>query len=136
MQDLPPGLLGKLGYFSCSRSNSVFVSDFSVTPPKVIDQVWHEHLLFSRAYREFCHEVLSREFDHNPELVETDDQTQAFQAQYAATLALYQSFDDEALLRRGTANGQPMSVRALGHVIAGHEAHHVAILRERYGLSG
>ena len=64
------------------------------------------------------------------------DMAAEFAAIRAATLALYQSFDDEALLRRGTANGQPMSVRALGHVIAGHEAHHVAILRERYGLSG
>jgi hypothetical protein len=24
------------------------VADFAVTPPRVIDQVWHEHLLFSR----------------------------------------------------------------------------------------
>jgi hypothetical protein len=28
-----------------------------------------------------------------------------------------------------------VSVRALAHIIAGHELHHVAILRERYGLS-
>ena len=27
---------------------------FGVTPSKVIDQVWHEHILFSRAYRDFC----------------------------------------------------------------------------------
>lgn len=67
------------------------VADFNVTPPKVIDQVWHEHLLFSRAYREFCHDVLRREFDHNPELVPVSAETDVYQAQYAATLALYEA---------------------------------------------
>jgi hypothetical protein len=67
------------------------VSPFPVTPPKIIDQVWHEHLLFSRGYREFCRDVLQRDFDHNPELVPTDEQTQAFQQQYQATLELYES---------------------------------------------
>ena len=65
------------------------VSDFIVTPPKVIDQVWHEHLLFSRPYREFCRDVLERDFDHNPELVPSDEQTEAFHRQYAATLEFY-----------------------------------------------
>lgn len=65
------------------------IADFPVTPPKVIDQVWHEHLLFSRAYREFCSDVLGQDFDHNPELIPVDEQTAAFQSQYAATLALY-----------------------------------------------
>lgn len=65
------------------------VSDASVTPPKVIDQVWHEHLLFTRAYREFCRDVLGRDFDHNPELVQSKSQTELFQVQYAATLVLY-----------------------------------------------
>ena len=65
--------------------------DFSVTPPRVIDQVWHEHLLFSRAYRDYCRDVLGRDFDHNPELMATDEQTGVFQAQYAATIALYRS---------------------------------------------
>lgn len=65
------------------------VSDFSVTPPKVIDQAWHEHLLFSRAYREFCRDVLERDFDHNPELVPSAEQSEAYHAQYAATLDRY-----------------------------------------------
>ncbi len=67
------------------------VSDTHVTPPKVIDQVWHEHLLFSRAYREFCRDVVGREFDHHPELLPTQGQTDVFEAQYAATLALYET---------------------------------------------
>ncbi len=54
----------------------------------------------------------------------------------AATLALFRGFDAEALLRRGEASGQPVTVRALAAIIAGHERHHVALLRERYGLVG
>jgi hypothetical protein len=53
----------------------------------------------------------------------------------AATLALFGSLDGVALLRSGQASGHPLSVRAAAHIIAGHELHHVAILRERYGIS-
>jgi len=73
------------------------VSDFNVTPSKIIDQVWHEHQLFTQAYRNFCGEVLGRNFDHNPELIPIDDQTGVFQAQYFETLALYRrEFNKEA----------------------------------------
>ncbi|HEY8019957.1 MAG TPA: DinB family protein [Thermoanaerobaculia bacterium] len=50
----------------------------------------------------------------------------------AATVALFSHFDDAALARRGTANDKAVSVRALAGIIAGHELHHLAILRERY----
>jgi hypothetical protein len=66
------------------------VADFGVTPSKVIDQVWHEHLLFTRAYDQFCQEVLGRPFDHFPELVPTGEQTSTFASQYEATLDLYE----------------------------------------------
>jgi hypothetical protein len=66
------------------------VSDFYVTPPRAIDQVWHEHLLFTSAYRAFCREVLRQDFDHHPELLPTPDQTGVFEAQYEATLDLYE----------------------------------------------
>lgn len=48
------------------------------------------------------------------------------------TLALVRSFDGEMLGRSGMASGSPMSVRALVWVIAGHERHHLRVLRERY----
>ncbi|HET7226732.1 MAG TPA: DinB family protein [Candidatus Eisenbacteria bacterium] len=53
-----------------------------------------------------------------------------------ASFALFRPLDDAAWLRRGTASGQPVSVRGLAYVIAGHGRHHAAILRERYGLRG
>jgi len=52
-----------------------------------------------------------------------------------ATLALFSALEEEVLQFRGTANQQEVSVRALAHIIAGHELHHMGLLRERYGLS-
>jgi hypothetical protein len=67
------------------------ISDFSVTPSKVIDQVWHEHLLFSAGYRKFCKEIIQYDFDHNPELVAVGSQTEVFQSQYYHTIELYKT---------------------------------------------
>jgi hypothetical protein len=49
-----------------------------------------------------------------------------------ATVVLFAGLADEALARRGTANGAPITPRAVAYIIAGHERHHAAILRERY----
>lgn len=67
------------------------ISEFAATPSKVIDKVWHEHILFSKAYREFCINVIHYDFDHTPELVPMADQTGTFNAQYLDTLQLYKS---------------------------------------------
>lgn len=49
-----------------------------------------------------------------------------------STLALYRSFTPEAVARRGVASQKEISVRAIIYVTAGHERHHVGILRDRY----
>jgi uncharacterized damage-inducible protein DinB len=49
-----------------------------------------------------------------------------------SNLYLFRSLDEEAWQRTGEANGQPVSVRAIAYIIAGHEAHHMGILRTRY----
>ena len=49
-----------------------------------------------------------------------------------ASLALFRSLGKEAWLRRGTANKNEVSVRALAYITAGHELHHRQILEERY----
>jgi hypothetical protein len=66
------------------------VGDRVVTPSKVIDKVWHEHMLFSEAYRNFCKKILHTRFDHYPELMPNEDQTEVFSAQYIYTLELYE----------------------------------------------
>lgn len=48
------------------------------------------------------------------------------------TLGLLAPLNDQELARAGTANGAPITARALAWIIAGHERHHLAILRERY----
>jgi uncharacterized damage-inducible protein DinB len=49
-----------------------------------------------------------------------------------ATLSLFKTFSEEDLLRKGTANGNLVSVRALLYHLAGHELHHLQIIKERY----
>lgn len=49
-----------------------------------------------------------------------------------ATLLLFKSFNEEQLLRIGIASNNPMSVRALGFVIIGHQNHHQKVFEERY----
>jgi uncharacterized damage-inducible protein DinB len=49
-----------------------------------------------------------------------------------STIAMFENFPAEAWVRSGTASDNLVSVRALAFMIAGHEIHHVNILKERY----
>jgi hypothetical protein len=55
-----------------------------------------------------------------------------FQAVRAATLTFFRNLPDEAWSRRGVVSGNTFTVRALAFIAAGHVAHHLAILKERY----
>lgn len=55
-----------------------------------------------------------------------------FETVREATIELLKSFDDEMLARKGTANKREISVRALAYILAGHELHHVNVIKERY----
>lgn len=50
----------------------------------------------------------------------------------ASTIDLFGSFSEEMLQRSGKANGNSMTVEAIGFVTVGHEIHHRNILLERY----
>jgi uncharacterized damage-inducible protein DinB len=56
--------------------------------------------------------------------------------EYAAvrnsTIAFFNGLDEEAFTRAGVANKNLVSVRALAYHIAGHEMHHINIIKERY----
>ncbi|MCC6876592.1 MAG: DinB family protein [Sandaracinaceae bacterium] len=58
--------------------------------------------------------------------------TDEFEAVRRATVLLFAGLTATEWMRRGTASKNVMSVRALAWVTAGHELHHVAILRTRY----
>jgi uncharacterized damage-inducible protein DinB len=49
-----------------------------------------------------------------------------------ATLSLFKSLSNEELMRKGIASNNPISVRALGFVIIGHQNHHQRVFKERY----
>jgi hypothetical protein len=48
------------------------------------------------------------------------------------TVLMFRHLPAEAWLRQGVASDNPVTVRALAYIIAGHERHHVGVLRERY----
>jgi hypothetical protein len=55
-----------------------------------------------------------------------------FQRVRLSTISLFEHMPPEASMRAGVASGNRVSVRALAFIIAGHLAHHLKILRERY----
>jgi len=74
------------------------------------------------------HYVLNANFDDVPlhELLERIRLTREI------TISLFQSFSPVQLMRSGIVNGNPFSVRAIGFVIAGHEMHHMKVIRHKY----
>ena len=49
-----------------------------------------------------------------------------------SNLPMFKSFSEEILDRRGIANNSEVTVRAILFIIAGHELHHIRIIKERY----
>jgi hypothetical protein len=49
-----------------------------------------------------------------------------------ATISLFRNMPPDAWMRSGIASDNPFTVRSLAYIIAGHVAHHVKIIRERY----
>ncbi|HEY0428611.1 MAG TPA: DinB family protein [Pyrinomonadaceae bacterium] len=50
----------------------------------------------------------------------------------AATISLFNNFDRKVFTRKGIADRNVMSVRAIAYHIAGHELHHINIIENRY----
>jgi uncharacterized damage-inducible protein DinB len=55
-----------------------------------------------------------------------------FKSVRASSISLFKSFSEEVLLRKGSASGNIISVRAIGFLISGHQKHHLKIFKERY----
>jgi hypothetical protein len=60
------------------------------------------------------------------------DLAKEFEHTRKSNLYLFKSLDADSSLRLGTASDNKISVRAIAYIIAGHESHHVGILRSRY----
>jgi hypothetical protein len=62
------------------------------------------------------------------------DLVSEFAAVREANLRFLRGLDAESWGRLGVANENPVSVRALAFIMAGHVRHHVGIVRSRYGI--
>lgn len=55
-----------------------------------------------------------------------------FELTRRGNILMVKNIDDEGSKRIGTASGNPISVRAMTYIMAGHVTHHLRILQERY----
>jgi len=60
------------------------------------------------------------------------DLVDEFKAQRKSTELLFSSFHEDQLLFLGTASGNPINPLALGYLCAGHVAHHMKVIKEKY----
>lgn len=99
-----------------------------------------ERLFGSRAFwfaRGFTSPLPSFEQDEAVEAARSDDiawtrHVHEFRVLRPATIAFFRHLPADAWPRMGSASGNPFTVRALAYITAGHLAHHMAILQERY----
>jgi hypothetical protein len=63
-----------------------------MTPSEEVDEVWHQHLTYTRDYWDiWCGAVLGRPLHHDPTMG-GPDQAAHFRARYAETLRVYEMF--------------------------------------------
>lgn len=55
-----------------------------------------------------------------------------YKALRPSTLELFKSIEDQPLQYTGIANDYPFSPRAIAFILAGHELHHMQVLKTRY----
>ncbi len=68
------------------------VADHIVSPPTVIDRVWHLHLLYTHSYwDDFCGKTLNRALHHSPSLGGKEEGLK-YRYHYVQTLKIYQQY--------------------------------------------
>ncbi len=55
-----------------------------------------------------------------------------FESVRRSNLYLFHNLDDSAWMRTGNASDNEVSVRALAYIMAGHELHHVGVIKSKY----
>ncbi|MFN6135613.1 MAG: DinB family protein [Bacteroidota bacterium] len=75
--------------------------------------------------------VANASFDQRPIAHILDE----FVAVRLGTILLYDSLSSVEQLLSGVANNNPVTVRSLMWIIAGHTQHHLRILEEKYGVT-
>lgn len=49
-----------------------------------------------------------------------------------STISFFRNLPEEAWMQTGVASGNPFTVRSCAYIVAGHVAHHTAVLHEKY----
>jgi len=60
------------------------------------------------------------------------DHVEEFRNVRQATLSFFKNLPEEGWSRSGVASDNPVTVRALGYIIAGHVEHHRKVIQEKY----
>lgn len=60
------------------------------------------------------------------------DIIEEFNAVRTASIYFFEGLSEEAAERSGVANNNPVTVRALAYIMAGHVIHHIKVIKEKY----
>jgi len=74
------------------------------------------------------HYVLTANFDN----VSLNHLLERIRLTREITISFFHSFTPIQLMRAGVVNDNPLTVRAIGFVIAGHELHHMRVIKQKY----
>lgn len=72
------------------------VAKHNVTPSAVIDKVWHQHILYTKSYLDWCENTLGRFIHHTPSTGQ--QQSEKYRLAYTKTKELYEKTFDEPIL--------------------------------------
>ncbi|MEK3917896.1 DinB family protein [Paenibacillus sp. FSL H7-0331] len=100
-----------------------------------VERLWNYRIL--RIARGDARELPGYDRDTFAKLASFDDLALAevlvdFSAVRQSTLTLIGNLREEAFLRSGEFNGHPLSARAAAFIIAGHETHHMNVIKTKY----
>jgi hypothetical protein len=65
--------------------------DVEIVPCKLVDEIWHSHILYTIAYRDDCDAIFGRFLDHYPYFgMQSEEEAQELQDAYGDTLEIYE----------------------------------------------
>lgn len=93
------------------------ISDEMVSPSEIVDVVWHQHLIFTESYKDFC-ELLGKEIQHIPSTHQKEE-VAIFNKAKLNTTSLYRKHFGEqpSLIWSATNMLDEMKIKEVPHVI-------------------
>jgi uncharacterized damage-inducible protein DinB len=145
IQTLSRSMDGTAAFFKALPADK---ADFAYAPGKWTVKEALSHMIETErifAYRALCISRGEQQnlpgFEQNDYVINSEannrtlaDLTDEFKTVRLGNLYFLRSLSTEQADRVGSSNGTPTSVRALAHMMAGHELHHLNIFKEKYLL--